>query len=295
MVREIAVKTILNKHRKRDDWFLDDYSINPYISCSFNCIYCYIRGSKYGENMAKTLSIKINAPKVLEKQLRRRAEKGEYGFIAISTSTEPYQAIEKKLKLTRNILRIILRYRFPVHILTKATLVMRDLDLLRKIDEKAVLPIDLKNRLNRGVIINFSISTLDEELAEILEPGAPKPMERLKTMQICKEKGFLTGISYIPTLPFISDTYDELDNMVKTAKNYGADFIFVGALTLFGDKPADSKVLYYKFLRKHYPKLLPKYKSLFKISPYPSKKYREKLEEKTREICVKYKINNRII
>ena len=108
MVNEIKVKSILNKHKKRDDWFLDDYSVNPYSGCSFNCIYCYIRGSKYGENMAKTLSVKINAPELLEKQLSRRAKRGEYGIIALSSSTEPYMPIEEKLKLTRKLLEIIL-------------------------------------------------------------------------------------------------------------------------------------------------------------------------------------------
>ena len=132
MVNEIWVKSILNKHKKRDDWFLDDYSINPYSGCSFSCIYCYIRGSNYGENMAKRLSAKINAPEVLEKQLKRREKKGEYGIIAVSTSTEPYQKIEEKLNLTRKILKIILKYHFPVHILTKSTLVLRELDLLKE-------------------------------------------------------------------------------------------------------------------------------------------------------------------
>jgi DNA repair photolyase len=67
MVNEIQVKSILNKHKKRDDWFLDDYSVNPYEGCSFNCLYCYIRGSKYGENMTRTLSAKVNSPEILEK------------------------------------------------------------------------------------------------------------------------------------------------------------------------------------------------------------------------------------
>jgi len=78
-MRRIQVKSILNKHKKGDDWFLDDYSVNPYSGCSFNCIYCYIRGSKYGENMAETFSIKVNSPEVLERQLRRRAMRNEYG------------------------------------------------------------------------------------------------------------------------------------------------------------------------------------------------------------------------
>lgn len=177
------VKSVLNKHKKRDEWFLDDYSVNPYFGCPFNCVYCYIRGSKYGADMAKTLTAKINAPTILEKQLRLKAKKGEYGIILLSSSTEAYPPIEESLGLTRKILKTILKNRFPTHILTKSTLVLRDLDLLRKIDEKAVLPWDLKQKLRRGVIISFSISTLNKKLAEVVEPGAPPPKERLEAMK----------------------------------------------------------------------------------------------------------------
>jgi DNA repair photolyase len=163
MVNEIQVKSILNKHKRRDDWFLDDYSVNPYEGCSFNCVYCYIRGSKYGENMAGTLSAKVNLPEILERQLSIRAGKGEYGVIAIASSTEPYMPIEEKLKLTRRSIEIIAKYRFPIHILTKSNLVLRDLDLLKEIDRIAILPTDLKPKLRHGAIITFSISTLDEK------------------------------------------------------------------------------------------------------------------------------------
>jgi DNA repair photolyase len=295
MINEIQVKSILNKHKKRDEWFLDDYSVNPYEGCSFNCIYCYIRGSKYGENMAKTLSIKINASEILEKELSRRAKKGEYGIIAISSSTEPYLKIEERVKLTRKLLEIILKYKFPVHILTKSKLVLRDLDLLKEIDKGAILANDLKPKLKRGAIISFSISTLDEKLAKILEPQAPTPKERLETMKKCKEEGFLVGVDYIPVLPFLSDTDEHLDEMIKTAKDQGADFVLVGALTLFGNKPADCKTLYYQFLEKYYPELLPKYKSLYRVFFTPSKEYQKELEEKSKRLCEKYRIKNRII
>ena len=82
-MNRIQVKTVLNKHKRRDAWFLDDYSVNPYVGCSFNCLYCYVKESKYGKN-AGNLSAKINAPEVLEKQLHRRAKKKEHGIIAIS-------------------------------------------------------------------------------------------------------------------------------------------------------------------------------------------------------------------
>jgi len=294
-MNEIQAKSILNKHKKRDEWFLDDYSVNPYDGCSFNCIYCYIRGSKYGENMARTLSVKVNALELLEKQLSRRAKKGEYGIIALSSSTEPYMPIEEKLKLTRKLLEIILKYKFPVHVITKSKLILRDLDLLKEIDKTAILPDDLKPKLKRGVIISFSISTLDEKLAKILEPGAPTPKERLETMQKCKKEGFLVGVDYIPVLPFLSDSEEQLDEMIKTAKEYEADFVFVGVLTLFGNKSADCKTLYYKFLEKDYPELVSKYKSLFRIFFQPLKEYQKELEERTKRLCEKYEIRNGIV
>ncbi len=207
--------------------------------------------------MAKTLSAKINAPEVLEKQIKREANKGEFGIIALSSSTEPYMKAEEKLELTRRLLEVILRHKFPVHVLTKSKLVLRDLDLLREIDKKAILPTDLRDKLRHGVIISLSISTLDERMAKLLEPGAPPPKEKLETMQNV-EGGFLVGVDYIPVLPFLSDTDEQLDKMIKTAKDYKADFVLIGALTLFGNGPADCKTLYYKFLEKHYPELVPK-------------------------------------
>jgi DNA repair photolyase len=295
MLNQIQVKSILNKHKRRDSWFLDDYSINPYQGCSFNCVYCYIRGSKYGENMARTLSVKTNAPELLEKQLLRRAEKGEYGIIALASSTEAYMPIEEKAGMTRRLLEIILKHRFPIEVGTKSSLVLRDLDILKQIDGKAILPEDLKPKLRHGTMISFSFATLDEELARIFEPGVPSPKERLETMQKCKEQGFLVGVNYIPVLPFLSDSDEQLDKMIGTAKAYGADFVFVGALTLYGKGPTDYKTLYYKVLEKYYPELIPKYKSLFKILPMPSKEYQRELEEKSAALCRRHGIERSII
>jgi len=293
-VNEIQVKSILNKHKKRDEWFLDDYSVNPYQGCSFNCIYCYTRGSKYGTHLAKTLSAKVNAPELLEKELARRAKKKEYGIICFA-SQEAYLPIEKEYKITRKMLEIILRYRFPVHIGTKSTLVLRDLDILKEIDRKAILPEDLKQKLKHGVIISFSLSTLDEKLARIFEPGAPTPKERLYTMRKCKEVGFLVGINFIPVLPFLSDSDEQIEQMIKTAKGYGADFVLVGGLTLFGNGPEDCKTLYYRALERYFPELVPRYKSLFRIFFAPPKGYQKELEEKSRRSCEKYGIKYGIV
>ncbi len=295
MVRKIKAKSILNKHKKRDDWFLDDYSVNPYSACQFNCIYCYIRGSKYGENLEKTLSVKVNAPQLLEKQLSWRAKRGQYGIIALSSSTEPYMKIEEKFKITRRLLEIILKYRFPVHVLTKSSLVLRDLDLLKEIDREAILPEDLKGRLSHGVIISLSLSTLDEDLAKKIEPGAPSPMERLMTVKKCAQEGLLAGVSLIPALPFLSDSEEKIEQVIKKSKDYGAEFILVGSLTLFGKGPADSRTLYYRFLKENHPELLPKYRSLYRIFPVPPREYQRELDERAKSLCRKHGIKPRII
>ncbi len=286
MVREVFVQSVLNKHRRRDPWFLDDYSLNPYKLCSFNCIYCYIRGSKYGLNMGEELSVKVNAPIVLSRELRRRAERKEYGFIALSSATEPWQVLEEKYMVTRKCLEVISRYKFPVHCLTKSKLILRDLDLLTEIDKKAVLPSDLR-KLERGVLITFSLSTLEKKIAEVFEPGAPPPEERLKTLQRVKEEGLRAGIAFIPVLPYISDSEDSLEDMVKTAKDCNADYVFIGALTLCGA----GKKLFYKVLEEKFPELLPKYRGLFRSSYELNRGYQKKLEKVAKKLCEKYGVN----
>ncbi len=295
MLSPILVKSILNKHKKRDSWFLDDYSMNPYSSCSFNCLYCYIRGSRYGENLADKLSIKSNAVELLNKQLLFRVKKRQYGIIALSSATDPYLPVEKDQQLTRQCLEIILKHRFPVIIITKSTLVLRDVDLLKRIDEQAILPEDLKKSLKRGAIISFSLSTLDEKISDKLEAGAPKPAERLETLLKMKEQGFLAGVNAIPTLPYLSDSDEQLRAVIKKAKDYRADYILVGGLTLFGSGPADSRTLYYKMLEKNFPELLTKYKQLYRIFFFPPKKYIEDLAKRVKGFCKEYQIRNSII
>ena len=240
--------------------------------------------------MKQGLAAKVNAPALLEKELLRRAKRKEYGFIALSSATEPWMRVEEEYKLTRKCLEVIVRFKFPVHCLTKSTLILRDLDLLKEIDENAILPRDLE-KMKHGTLITFSLSTLDEKIAKIFEPNAPKPKERLETLQKVKEAGFYAGIAYIPVLPFISDSAKQLEEMIKVAKESQADYIFVGALTLYGI----GKEFYYKVLEKHFPELLSKYKELFKFVNQPSKAYQLRLEEKAKEFCEKYGIRYRIL
>src|SRR5580765_327187 len=160
MLYQKQVKSVLNKHKKRDSWFLDDYSVNPYEGCSCNCLYCYIRGSKYGENMDDGLAVKSNALEILDKQLAARAKKNQYGIVAVGSATDAYIHHEEKLKMTEGMLKLLLKHRFPVFISTKCTLITRDIELLKEIDGNAILPHDLQRSLKRGAILSVSISTL---------------------------------------------------------------------------------------------------------------------------------------
>lgn len=295
MLREIHVKSILNKKKKRDSWFLDDYTLNPYKGCSFNCQYCYIRGSKYGENMAEGLAVKINGREVLDRQLAFRVKKDQYGIIALASATDPYIRAEETYKMTQGFLGLILKHRFPLLMITRSELIVRDLDILKEIDKQAIHAPDLRGRLNRGVVISFSFSTLDPDIASTLEPGAPLPQARLETMKKCKEAGFLVGMNCIPTLPFISDTDEQLEQMVKAAKAYGADYILIGGLTLFGSGPADSKTRYRKFLERKFPQLIPEYKKLYRIFNFPPGSYLRDLNERADRICNKHGIRRSIV
>lgn len=295
MLKQKEVKSVLNKHKKRDSWFLDDYSVNPYEGCACNCLYCYVRGSKYGENMEDGLTIKSNAAAILDKQLAARARKGQYGIIAVGSATDAYMHHEKTLGHTRTLLEIIARHRFPVFIGTKCTLITRDFDILAEIDRQAILPDDLRNTLKRGVIMTISVSTMDETVSNMLEPGAATPTERMQVLCSMKEAGFLAGVNAMPLLPGISDTVEAIEQIVSAARAHGADFIFPAGLTLFGNGPSDSKTLYYRFLEKYKPSLLPAYRRNFDQTSYPSFQYQQELKKRTDAICRRYQLRNTIL
>lgn len=295
MIHPKQVKSVLNKHKKRDSWFLDDYSVNPYEGCSCNCLYCYVRGSKYGENMEDGLVVKTNAPDILEKQLQNRSKKNQYGIVVVGSATDAYMPHEKEWRMTEAMLKLLLKYRFPVFISTKRDLIKRDIALLKEIDEAAILPDDLKLSLKRGVILSVSVPGMNEELTNMLEPGAIAPLQRMELVKELKQEGFLAGVNAMPVLPFISDSNEELEKIIAAAKEHQADYVLTGGLTLFGNEQADSKTLYYKFLSRYQPSLIPEYDKLYNGYPYPPQWYHRDLEQRAHTICHKYNIRNRII
>ena len=245
--------------------------------------------------MDSGLVVKLNALEVLERQLQTRSRKGQYGIVAVGSATDAYLHHEEKWRLTEGMLKLFLKYRFPVFISTKSTLVMRDIELLKRIDETAILPEDLKESLGRGVILSTSVSSMNEDVANILEPEAAAPVKRLEILQQLKQYGFLCGVNAIPILPWISDTEEELEKIFSSASIHGADYILVGGLTLFGNDPADSKTLYYEFLKRYDSSLIPKYDKLYGTNFFAPKAYREQLKQKAQKICAHYNIRTTIL
>ncbi|RLG88776.1 MAG: radical SAM protein [Thermoprotei archaeon] len=279
-VKLVKVKSVLNKHRKRDEWFLDDYSLNPYYGCNFGCLYCYIRGGKYGRD---ELAVKVNAPTLLEKELAKYVKLGEYGFIALSSATEPWMlGIENRYEITRACLNIILKYKFPVHCLTKSTLILRDLDILSRVNEEAIVPQDLRSKVNDGVLVTFSFSTLNEDLARLFEPRAPTPKERINALMKIRDEGFKVGAAFIPILPFITD--NELEDMVKLIKELNLNYVFFSPLTLSGK----CKELFLSVVRSKFPELYGKYVSLYRYGASPAKWYRDRFYLSVKELLHRY-------
>lgn len=295
MPKSIQTKTVLNKKKQRDSWFLDEYTLNPYSGCSFNCLYCYIRGSKYGTNMSKSLSVKANAVELLDQELAKRAKKKEYGFIVLASATDPYLQFEEELGLTSKLLEVIFKHRFPVHIITKSDLVERDFDLLKQIDEHAILPRDLGQKLGRGTLLTFSFSTVDDSVAGIFEPGATAPSKRLKALQKASNEGFKTGVSMMPMIPFISDTTEHLVEMFEAFKLRGAHYVMPATITLFGNGVSDSKTIMLRAIAKNYPDLLERYQRYFDKSNELPQFYRKAFDTKMLEMAKEYGLPNRII
>lgn len=213
----------------------------------------------------------------------------------MSSATDPYLHFEEEQLITRGMLELMLKYKFPVHIITKSDLVLRDMDLLQEIDKTAIIPPNLKGRLKNGTIISFSFSTVDDAVGQLFESGATLPSVRLQTAKTLIDHKFLTGVSMMPTLPYISDTTESLNQMFTAFKYVGMKYILPATLTLFGTEAHDSRTLMFRAVSKHYPHLLPKYEKLLGNNDYLPAYYNKAFSAKMKEMSAQFGISLRII
>ncbi len=262
----LPVRSLLNRcTSKRAMPFT--WTINPYRGCEFACKYCYARYThefmemRDGIDFEQKIYVKQHAADLLRQELRR-VKPGEE--IAIGTATDPYQPAERRYEITRAILEEFARHRgFELGIVTKSNLVVRDVELLREIARE--------NRLT----VTITITTLNSDLARILEPRAPRPDLRLEAVKQLNLAGVRAGVSAAPVVPGITDAPRDLDALVGAVTQAGGKYIFANPLFL---KPSSAAV-FLPFLEKEFPELIARYKERYAGRAFLTKPYGKRLSE----------------
>lgn len=253
-IKEITAKTVLRKHKRLDSWFLSSYTMNLYRGCRHACVYCDGRTEKYrvGEDFDESVAVKVNALELLARELdpARKRKPFQPGYLVICGGvSDAYQPAESGRELTRQTLQLLLRYGHPVHLLTKSSLVERDLPLLKEINRKS------------RVLVSFSFSTADDRKAALLEPGAASPSARLASMGRCREAGLGTGAFLMPLVPGLTDGTEELTRSITAIAGAGARYLLWGGLTL---KAGLQRDYFGAFLKECWPDLLGLYRRLYR-------------------------------
>lgn len=206
----IKTKTILSKVKYGDNWYGVDYNMNLYKGCPHGCIYCDSRSNCYHIDNFDIVRGKENALMILEHELITKKQKGIVGIGAMS---DTYNPLEIKYEQTRGALKLLSKYGYGVSIDTKSNLILRDIDLLKEINEK------------NNVIIKFTITTPHDTLSKIIEPNVCVSSKRFEAIKKLTENGIYTGIMMNPVLPFITDKEEDIKELVRLAHLSGAKFI----------------------------------------------------------------------
>ncbi|HVY62878.1 MAG TPA: radical SAM protein [Planctomycetota bacterium] len=250
------------------------FTINPYRGCEFGCAYCYARYThEYLEHrdwldFERKIYVKERAPEHLERELASERVRREP--IALGTATDPYQPAERRRGLTRRILEVIARHRgLDFSITTKSDLVLRDLDLLRRIAARSPL-----------LHVNVTITTADRELARRLEPRAPTPEKRLAAVRALREAGIVAGVFCAPVLPLVTDDEASLDRLFAAAREAGALYVMTNLLFLM----PSAKRRYMPFIEAEFPGLARRFAALYGPTGHAPPAYRRAYEERVRRV-----------
>ena len=217
--------------------------INVYRGCTHGCIYCDSRSTCYQMDHAfEDVAVKANAPQLLEEALRRKRRRC---MIGTGSMCDPYLPLERETRITRQCLEIIDRYGFGVSVLTKSDLILRDLDLLRSINEKT------------KAVVCTTLTTFDEDLCRILEPNVCTTRRRFEMLRTMHENGVRTGVWLCPILPFINDTEENLRGLLDDCFEAGVEAIVnfgMGVTLRDGDRQ-----YFYQQLDRHFPGMKERY------------------------------------
>jgi len=261
-------------------WFLPfRWGINTYRGCEHNCTYCNARytheylGLPTGE-FAYKIMVKDNAAEALDKELSREKWNKKW-TVNMATVTDPYQPAECKFKITREVLKVFLKHHNALMVTTKSDLILRDLDILTNIAKTGFL----------NVVITIPI--LDEDLRKKIEPKAASIQKRLEVVQKIHDAGITVGVTSIPLFPYISDSESDVEKLVKTLSENGADYVIIDMLN-FREEARDRVM---EFIKNYYPDLISKYGELYKTN-YCDKEYAKVVRKHANKLIKKYGVDN---
>jgi DNA repair photolyase len=274
----LPVRSLLNRctvERMPFSW-----TINPFRGCEFACKYCYARYThefmemRDGVEFEQKIFIKQHAADLLRQELRQ-VKSGEE--IAIGTATDPYQPAERRFEITRTILEEFSKHKgFDIGIVTKSNLVLRDTDRLREIAK------------HNKLFVNLTITTMNVDLARILEPRAPRPDLRLEAMSKLNQAGVNAGVICAPVLPGITDSPRDLEAVVRATAKAGGKYVFANSLFL---KPCSAAV-FMPFLEKEFPHLVASYRQRYHERAFLPNSYRKRLSQLMARLRQKYRIRS---
>jgi DNA repair photolyase len=245
MQQFIQAKTILSKYKQADPWFHIRYAMNLYRGCQHQCIYCDSRSECYRIANFEDILIKENSIGLLRNELKKIRTKDTIGT---GSMNDPYMPIEQEVQLTRQALEVIYEFRYPVHVITKSDLVLRDMEILKKISRVYAT-------------VSLTITSADDALSAKLEPGAPVSSKRFEAVRQLNEQGIRAGILLMPMLPFITDTEENIRQIVTKAAEAKAAYL----LPAFGMTLRDKQRTYFfDKLQQYDPKILALYQKYYR-------------------------------
>ncbi|HJP65119.1 MAG TPA: Rv2578c family radical SAM protein [Actinomycetota bacterium] len=277
---EIRAKSIINRVPEASHVPFR-WTINPYRGCSHSCFYCFARNTHtyldldYGEDFNSKIVVKVNAAEKLRVELARKTWAGEH--IAMGTNVDPYQRAEGRYKLMPGILEALRDFANPFSILTKGSLILRDVDLLQQCAEVA------------DVGTNVSVGFVDREMWRLLEPGTPSPQKRLEVCRKLNEAGISCGVLMAPIIPFLTDTPEALEAAVGEIAESLATHLSPIVLHL---RPG-AREWFMQWLANEHPELTPKYERLYARGSYAPKAYQQEIYGEVHELAEKLGVGRR--
>lgn len=272
---EVLAKSALN-HVPGQSAMPFGWTINPYRGCSHACVYCFARNTHTyleldaGKDFDSQIIVKVNVAEVLAKELAKPS--WGHNPVALGTNTDPYQRAEGRYQLMPGIIEALAGSGTPFSILTKGSLIRRDLPLLAQANER--VPVDLA----------MSIAVYHDELQQSVEPGTPSTAARLATVTAARDVGLPVTVFLMPILPYLTDTRAHLDAALERVAAAGATSVMHTALHL---RPG-TKEWFMLWLAREHPELVPRYEAMYKFSAYAPKEYRKWLADKFRPLAVKH-------